>query len=301
MAVLLWQRAEPVRFVLPAEAILGRSRACELRIEGASVSGRHALLRWTEEGWRLRDLGSRNGTWVDGRPVSAGEDVDLIAGQGLRLGEEELRVVSDEAPRAMAVPQDGGPPVFAEDGLLSLPPDAEEALVQLFQGADGAWLLEQDGESGPAPEALELAGQRWRLHFPAGVTATLGLEAPTLERVGLHFRVSFDEEWAQLVLRTPTEEIELPGRTHHYLLLTLARRRGEDQAEGLPEAARGWLHQDELSHMLRISSSQVNLQVFRARKQLADAGVLNAASLVERRGRSGQLRLGVARFTEERV
>ena len=45
--------------------------------------------------------------------------------------------------------------------------------------------------------------------------------------------------------------------------------------------------------MLRLPRSQVNLQVFRARKQLAEAGVGNAAALVERRQGSQQLRFGI--------
>ena len=34
-----------------------------------TVSRSHAALRRTADGWYVRDLGSSNGTWVDGRPV----------------------------------------------------------------------------------------------------------------------------------------------------------------------------------------------------------------------------------------
>jgi hypothetical protein len=35
-------------------------------LDDPRVSGRHACLRWTGGGWRLRDLGSKNGTTVNG-------------------------------------------------------------------------------------------------------------------------------------------------------------------------------------------------------------------------------------------
>jgi hypothetical protein len=45
---------------------LGRSPECDYIIRSATVSARHAELRRSAEGWSLRDLGSRNGTRVNG-------------------------------------------------------------------------------------------------------------------------------------------------------------------------------------------------------------------------------------------
>lgn len=55
-------------------AIIGREAGADIVVgggPGASVSRRHARLSCTSEGWRLEDLGSTNGTWVDGRRVSS--------------------------------------------------------------------------------------------------------------------------------------------------------------------------------------------------------------------------------------
>lgn len=53
--------------------------------------------------------------------------------------------------------------------------------------------------------------------------------------------------------------------------------------------------------MLGVSRNQLNLFIFRGRKQLAEAGVRDARILVERRLDSGQLRLGVDRITVSTV
>ncbi len=69
--------------------LLGRSSSCERVFDDEEVSRRHALLRrGADGGWRLVDLESTNGTWLNGRrverstPVSDGDELRLA---GLRL------------------------------------------------------------------------------------------------------------------------------------------------------------------------------------------------------------------------
>lgn len=49
---------------------IGRDPVCELRIDHATISRQHAELSHDDEGWRLRDLGSKNGSHVDGIQVA---------------------------------------------------------------------------------------------------------------------------------------------------------------------------------------------------------------------------------------
>ena len=67
---------------------IGRSDACRLVIDNGTVSRRHAVVKRTEEGLEVRDLGSLNGTWVNGWRV---ERAVLRPGDTLRIG--EVRVV----------------------------------------------------------------------------------------------------------------------------------------------------------------------------------------------------------------
>src|SRR5436305_14808361 len=54
------------------EAVVGRGAGCQVVIEDDRVSRRHAALSPGPAGWTLRDLGSKNGTLVDGVPVGVG-------------------------------------------------------------------------------------------------------------------------------------------------------------------------------------------------------------------------------------
>src|SRR4051812_11813357 len=45
---------------------IGRNQDGDVVVLASSVSREHAVLRQTTAGWTVRDLGSRNGTFVDG-------------------------------------------------------------------------------------------------------------------------------------------------------------------------------------------------------------------------------------------
>ena len=49
--------------------IVGRSRDVDFRIDNADVSRRHAAFFWSEGKVMVKDLGSTNGTMVNGYPV----------------------------------------------------------------------------------------------------------------------------------------------------------------------------------------------------------------------------------------
>jgi pSer/pThr/pTyr-binding forkhead associated (FHA) protein len=49
-----------------AAVTIGRAKGNQVRIDHPTVSGRHARVESTPEGFVLMDLGSRNGTFVNG-------------------------------------------------------------------------------------------------------------------------------------------------------------------------------------------------------------------------------------------
>jgi pSer/pThr/pTyr-binding forkhead associated (FHA) protein len=58
----------------------------------ATVSRRHARLSLAGEALQVEDLGSTNGTAVNGMALRAGAPLALTAGAKLRLGDVELLV-----------------------------------------------------------------------------------------------------------------------------------------------------------------------------------------------------------------
>ena len=73
--------------------VVGRSSdKCELVIAHPTVSRRHARLMFTGEALQIEDLGSTNGTMVNGTGLSAGKPVALQAGNKVRLGDVELAI-----------------------------------------------------------------------------------------------------------------------------------------------------------------------------------------------------------------
>lgn len=78
------------------ELTIGRDLSNDVTIESSTVSRRHALIRSTGGGWLLLDLGSSNGTYVDGTlPVTA--DGTLVGvGTEVRFGDVigEIRSVN---------------------------------------------------------------------------------------------------------------------------------------------------------------------------------------------------------------
>src|ERR1700754_3595263 len=72
---------------LASDLVIGRSRGCDLVLRDDSVSRRHVRLTVEEDHIVITDLGSTNGTFLNGRWVSQAE---ARPGDILRLGETEL-------------------------------------------------------------------------------------------------------------------------------------------------------------------------------------------------------------------
>lgn len=74
-----------------ARVVLGRGVDCDLQLDAEDISRRHAEVKKTATGFEVRDLGSHNGTWVNGVPV---ESQAVLPGDRIRLGARTLVLVS---------------------------------------------------------------------------------------------------------------------------------------------------------------------------------------------------------------
>jgi hypothetical protein len=89
-----WERPRVPVLALPSSAgrclVLGRSRECDCVLSEPSVSRRHAELRHENGRWLLHDLGSRNGTRVNG--VRLLEEMEVGPGDRVSFGEARYRL-----------------------------------------------------------------------------------------------------------------------------------------------------------------------------------------------------------------
>lgn len=280
---------------------MGRTPTSGVVLDGRFASAEHAKLSWNGLHWELRDLGSKNGTFVDGMRLEPGTPMPLAAGSTIGFGEEAGWLFDDAGPPgAAAVDLETGTLVAGEPDLLALP-DEDHPLVSLYPAPEGyRWIAEaSDGEprSVQDGDVIEAGGRRFRVELPKSAEATPTIDVSfSLPNVSLQFRVSADEERVELGVDLRGRVTWLEPREHGYLLLTLARLRREDADQ--PPAERGWRTVGELSRMLKIDSDAINLLTHRARKQLGSIGLEGAAGIVE--VTRGQRRLGTDRFSIER-
>jgi len=80
--------------VVRASSLIGRNPACDITINHASVSRQHCLLHLTERGLHVKDLGTTNGTKVNGIVLTEGY---VSVGDKLTIGHEVFVLGKDPA------------------------------------------------------------------------------------------------------------------------------------------------------------------------------------------------------------
>lgn len=111
----IWRLLRPsgeTAAIIDHDVVVGRGNTAQLRIDEVHVSRKHARL-WVEDGDLLvEDLGSSNGTYLNGELLDM--PTALAPGDKLRFDETEFRV--DSRPRAGAgAPGPGPAPAAADD------------------------------------------------------------------------------------------------------------------------------------------------------------------------------------------
>lgn len=81
---------------LRATAVIGRSPACRVLLEGPGVSRRHARIMVNDDGVAIEDLGSANGVLVNGERIVGLHK--LKEGDWLTIGGHSLQLVVDDRP-----------------------------------------------------------------------------------------------------------------------------------------------------------------------------------------------------------
>lgn len=281
--------------------------ACQTVLAAADVSQIHARVRWDGMHWEIVDQ-SRNGTVLNGARLTSGTWARLERDAIIRMGASDdtvWTVINLDPPQTCLYPLAawGQPiPIAAQGRLL---PDDHQPVAEIHC-RDGHWIVEY-------PEGIDhlvdgavvrINDDSWEFVLCPELQATLESrlqEGPAVRRdVAFHFDVSLNEEHTELRLAHAQATIDLGERIHHYTILTLARKRLEDAQRGLEANAQGWLSVEQLARMLGVEPGYVNIQLFRAKHQVAAALPKGEAMppLFERR--RGEVRFGENAFTIRR-
>ncbi len=145
----------PLRLGADTPAAIGRHSSCELVLRKDDVSRRHAEVFHEGGGFRIRDLGSTNGTFLNGEAIE-GSPV-LNAGDKIEIGSSiivfcqvdgDVGMVDDEPSAAKTMIAERLPATSAEafqGDLSEIPPDA---LLQLLEMGRKSGLLELRSRDG---------------------------------------------------------------------------------------------------------------------------------------------------------
>jgi pSer/pThr/pTyr-binding forkhead associated (FHA) protein len=133
-------KANVKRIVLERDAVIGRGTDCNLRIASSSISRQHCKISITPTEVFVRDLGSSNGTYVDGTKIEPNEDVLVPPGTKIALGSVKFRVLYDAPAPAPKVQSELGSTVE----LLAV---GSKAL------SDNSELIESDSDPKPKTDA----------------------------------------------------------------------------------------------------------------------------------------------------
>ena len=137
----------------PGATIVGREAGCPIRLATADVSRRHCRLTVAAgpngETVVAEDLGSRNGTYVNGRPIDG--PTPLGAGDALRIGPVQFLVPDPEAPSESEVVNWLVPPPAAGTVAADEPTQVDTPVPRFEPEPTGP------SPAPPAPEVLEAA------------------------------------------------------------------------------------------------------------------------------------------------
>jgi hypothetical protein len=89
------------RLELEGELVIGREGVA-VTIDDPELSRRHAAVRPIEGGFEVEDLGSLNGTFVNGRRIEG--PTKLSGGDTIKLGQNVLELEAARAPATVASP-----------------------------------------------------------------------------------------------------------------------------------------------------------------------------------------------------
>lgn len=135
-------------FPLPNSAtVIGRRRDCDLRIPLMPVSRRHCQVTFNSESLKVRDLGSRNGTYLNNKRID--DETPIKAGDYLTIGPLTFLLRIDGQPKKIIPPETAlrpakGPPKQSKPATKVPAAAKSDSFIELKESDDVAETDESD-------------------------------------------------------------------------------------------------------------------------------------------------------------
>lgn len=314
MAKLIWQD-NGAHWVLRSFNTLGRGPECNIRLSATSISSFHAMIYWHAGRceWRVRDIGSRNSTFVlkrsyeratwDKHELTAGQEMALCGGDQLEFPAPRQDSSSCGPPDVIQLAlDDGAPPPLTIEGrttdalirksgeTIVLPDGDDEATVYVDER--GQLTVEtMDSRRVVDPGGFDVSGVIWR-----ATTFSVPIETESATRFifvskdnGRHFEISIAGEAKPFIKGSE-------GCAPFFYALAIARDKARRDADRDGVSDGGWRDiQDQLDQGRAECKQRVNTWIYRIRQAFIRKR-LCFLEPIERLDGAGVVRLGEIDF-----
>jgi len=131
-----------------ASWVIGRAPGCDLVVAEAQVSSRHCRLTHQADGFLLEDLGSTNGTFVNGAKIAPREPVHVPHGARVTLGGQVPMPwpVASADPAETSSPRPAAPPGSGRQITIGRSPDSDVQIDLPIVSWNHAVISEENGQ-----------------------------------------------------------------------------------------------------------------------------------------------------------
>jgi hypothetical protein len=246
-------------------------------IDSPGVSRHHAIIELANNKWLIRDV-STNGIWLNDNKIDKNLPYQLSQNDKIDFaspGQNSYVVGSLNNECQYLVSQSNSQNVIEITDQLILPNESDASYIIYFDKLLNYWFLEDlnnnDKQALYDGGLVSLYNEQWLFYSANTAAVTKHIECKRkVQSCSLIINVSQDEESTQLSVKANDHTIDLGTRTHHYLVLLLARTRIEDKNANLESTQQGWMYRDDLVKALGIQTNHMNIMVHRIRKQLSE-------------------------------